>query len=1553
MLFIALTMMGYFSYKHLPVELFPNAVYPKLYVQVGASLEVDPSYMEREAIIPLEGAIGTLEGVESISSEAGSRSGFIEISFNQNVDIKFAYLKLLEKVNVAKSTVPEEFMVTVFKLDLEQLSNMLMSLEVRGGGGADRVRHIVDREITPKLESISGIAKVDVSGGQEKSLEIIVNKDEIEAHGISVSDIQSTIRQNATARTFVGKVHENNKRYFVNVSADYTSIPEIENLIVRKEGNIRIKDIAKVYFGVKEQSTISRVNGKEAVSIQLTRDSQENMIDLSHRTIAQIEELNTLLAEKDIEIVVQENNAEIMEKNIDLIIDLALTGGILAIFLLWVFLKNIRLVLVVAASIPISIYTAFNFFYAAGISINALTLIGMALAIGMLIDNSVVVLENIYRLASQKMGADKAVLQGTKEVRRSIIAATFTTVTVFLPFLFAKDFFVQIMGKHIGVSIISTLLVSLVVALLLVPMLTHFFLKKETGNKKVVFQSFPHHHRLMQVYLLLLKTGMRNPAKTIVGALLIFFIAILINMAVSISGNQEAELKTLTLYVSMPEGSTLDKTDALVSTVEEKLENLEEKEDVYSRIYEDEATITVKLIEDFKELNNKDLAGIKREIDKQIEEIRAADISFDPPQSSQRFRGSGGGDDFMGFLGIGSNTEKIIIKGQDFDKMRNMANDLEYYVEDLASIDNVQINISDERPEAHIVFDKHIMSRFGVNMGSVLTELNSFQGETNSGSKFKQGTDEYDIIIKTDEKIEERERDLRDLRALEVRGTSGASYELDNISQIYLSTGNAVINRQNQEKQIELRYQFTEDVQDSKELLDNSRIEIDELVATVRVPSGIALEVVHEENQLSEYKFLILAAFILIYMILASVFESLATPVVLMFSIPLAAIGSLIALILTGNSILNPNTLTGFLILLGVVVNNGIILIDYSNILRKQGYRSSRALMMASLARVRPILITAITTIIALFPMAMGKAEYVGSIGEPFAVTVIGGLALSTLLTLVFIPTFTSGLENAIAWINNQKWWIRLTQLIVFATVILLIYLKVHVFIWQLILTILSIIGIPAISYFVLTSLKQAREDIIPANEPIRIRIQNLVKIYDWDNKFVREWKAGINIRKRLGLEKEYEKLTDFEGMLWQIPLAGFLFFFIFIHLESRLWMFFLPLLFFLMIYGMWKPVSKFVEHKNKQGKKWIFRLNNILYQLFFWGFPLYTMYFWKTKGIAIGVIVIGAVFWYLGHIIFVSSNYIYRTNLNIDRIKGRFGGIRRMYFRSVVSIPLIGKRKKPFKALKGVSLEIGNGMFGLLGPNGAGKSTMMRIICGILEQSYGKVWINGFDTDIHREELQGLIGYLPQEFGMYENMTAWDFLKYMSILKKVGSEDDIDKRVKYVLEAVHMYHNRHEKIGSFSGGMKQRIGIAQILLHLPRILVVDEPTAGLDPRERIRFRNLLVELSRERIVIFSTHIIEDISSSCNTVAVMKKGEMKYFGTPSEMANIANNKVWQFTVDASEFEEYEKKYTVVHHMRNENDIRVRCLAEEAPTEHAKIVRPILEDAYLYLLTKKN
>jgi multidrug efflux pump subunit AcrB len=1158
MIFIGISLLGYFSYKNLKVELYPNAEFPYLFVQVNSTIELNPEYIENQAVIPLEGAIGTLDGVESINSTVSSRRTTIVVSYKPNVNFNYAYIKLQESINNVKSTLPENFTVIVSKVDVQNLSSQFMELQVRGEGDINSLRTFVEQKIQNELENIDGIATARVFGGQQKSIEIRLNVAACDALNITAASINAALRRNAVDRTFAGYIIESGNRHFVNVSAEYKDITDIQNIVVAN-GPVLLKDVAEIYYGLKEQTSISRVNGKSAVSLILVNDAQANLIDLSHTTQRAIDRLNQIYEEIGIEIVIQSNVAEVMENNINQIMELALIGGVLAIIVLWIFLKNLRIVSIVAVAIPISILASFNLFYAADISINSLTLVGLALAVGMLLDNSVVVLENIYRLASGDASAENAVIKGTGEVWRAIIAATLTTIVIFLPFVFSSNLLIKLYGLHVGISIVSTLLISLAVALLFIPMAANFML---TGSraKNVFYEKVTTNSRIIQIYILVLKTCMRYPAGTIISVVILFFVSVFTVLSVSVNTLSEPESEEFKLYVTMPTGSILESTDLIVTQLEEQLAGQKEVEDVISQIQEEEALVTVKLKEDFEKIADRSLQEIKEDIEARKNSILNAEITLTQPTSGGSFRqaGSGQARNFERLLGMGASSERIVIKGDDFEVMEGVAEDFRYFIDELESIRRVSVSVAGSQPEVHLFFDQMLMTEYGISLNNVSAELSSFSREFSSGSTFKQGTDEYDILItQKDTAIEERPKNMADLQALTISGQAG-SHELQRISNIIYAEGKRSINRVDQEKQIEISYSFNSEANDSKDLLEAYRLEIDEIVASYNLPTGVAVEVLHEENDLQDFYFLIGMAFLLIFMILASVFESVSTPIVLMFSIPLAALGSFLALIITGNSLFNANTLTGFLILIGVVVNNSILLIDYTKILKKQGFRITRALMVAGLSRVRPILITAITTIVAMIPLAMGQAEYVSIIGAPFAITVIGGLSLSTLFTLVFIPTFYFGMENALQWLRNLPIRIKVLQFVIILSGGILIYLYVESFLWQLIVLISLFILVPGLTWFIMNSLRRAVSQLINPDEAINIRIQSLVKIYDREPRIQREWESGLKIRERAGLEKHYTKLSDFYNLVWQLPLFGFLVYFTYFYLSPGIWMFLL-----------------------------------------------------------------------------------------------------------------------------------------------------------------------------------------------------------------------------------------------------------------------------------------------------------------------------------------------------------------------------------------------------------
>jgi multidrug efflux pump subunit AcrB/ABC-type multidrug transport system ATPase subunit len=1551
MCFVGITMLGYFSLRELPMEITPNSELSYLIVNVRSSTEMDPQYVEQEGVIPVESAVSRLEGIDQVETTISQTGGTITVTFNPDVQMKYAYVKLEAAVNAVRAQLPTEFTVSLARSNTTSLTTTFMQLQIRGEGGLDRIRAIIDKDITKELTAVSGIASVNITGGRTKSVEVHLDTQACKGYNITPATIRSAITSGNQSKTYIGEAHDNGKRYFVTLVSDYTNIEDLQNIVVRTTGPVYLRDVATVTFGATEETSISRINGMESITIQLTRDAQANLIDLAHSVRNLVAQLNKDFASQGIEIVIQTDTALDMENNIKNIEELALMGALLAVAVLWLFLRNMKLVMVIVLAIPISVLAAFNFFYSFGVSINTLTLVGIALAVGMLLDNGVVVLENTMRLLSLKRDRDTAVIQGTTEVWRAILASTFTTCIVFLPFVFSSDATFRLIGHHVGTSIISTLTVSLFVGLFLTPMLVHAILGRKTDLSSGAFVKVSFKNRIVQLYTLFLKTAMRYPDRAVVGATIAFFLTISLSTALSMNVAREVELKQFSLYLTPPPGSTLDSCDAITKVLEDRLNDIKEKQDLITRVYEDESTVTVVLKDDYEKISKRSIAQIKTDIQRRIQNFPGAQVSLSQPQSSTRYGSSGVATSLPieQAFGIGSQSESIVLRGNDIDVLRTVGEDIQSYMQQLDTVTSVSFNVGSQRPEVHLNFDRLTMSKENIPLNAVSSAISAFGSQVSTSVPFTQGTDQYTITILSEEpgqtadQAQQQQMTGADLRELPVTASSGAIWGLEQLASIVFTRGRSSIHRLNQEKQLVITYQFNSDINQSKTVLQTARDDVDEIISNISIPPGVAVQVIHEETNTNEFGFLIGAAFTVIYMILAAVFESLTAPFVMMFTIPLAAIGALWALVLTNNSLMTASALIGLLVLLGVVVNNGILLIDYTRILRRRGYGRSRALMSAVRARVRPILITSGVTIVGMIPLAMGTSEYVGMIGAPFAITVIGGLGLSSLFTLVYIPTIYSGLESGFDWIRSLDWWSKGVQIALIAVLLYFINTSADGMLWKCIYGTVAVVMVPSMFWFMTMSLRQAKAEYIGRDEKLFVSIRRMVKIYDDDSRFVREWKKGDRIAGPGGMP------VNISHLIWQLPVLAFMVFFTYFYMNSHTWMFLFSILVFFYVLFLGKEIGKYLVTDIGPRFPKAKSFGEEIEKFIIWVFPAANMYAFDVHSFRLAVIGLIGGLWYLLLLMRFGADRYHRLGINIVRMTGRFVKIRQMFYTIVSSIPVIGKKKRPFRALDSVSFNITSGMFGLLGPNGAGKTTIMRIFCGILNQTMGSMTINGVNFREKREELQGLIGYLPQEFGTYENMTAREFLDYIAILKRVYDRDQRHKIVSTVLTQVHLRDNMDQKIGSFSGGMKQRVGIAMTLLHLPRVLVVDEPTAGLDPRERIRFRNLLVELSKERIVIFSTHIIEDISSSCNNLVVMNRGNLYYEGHPREMTDTVKDKVWQVLVSETEFETARSSLRIVHHMRVGDQIRIRCLSETKPRPDAELVVPTLEDAYLWLL----
>ena len=1527
MLLIGLSLLGVISYTQLPLELFPTVEPSMLIVQINGPNNADPGYMERQGVIPMESAIAGLDDIEQIESSIRRGQATISVYYSPQINPKYAYIKLQECVDLNQIQMGEDFSASVQKTNPDQLSNQFISFQARGEGDLNQIREVVDEKIVPDLDKIDGIANVEVYGGQRRSIEIILDEDELEEYDLTFSQVSSLVSQGVSDRQYMGQVYEGSRKFFVNVESKFTALNDIEDIVIREQGPILLKHIATIIDGVAEEETISRINGMESVTISLYRNREANLLSLSRKTRRIIDDLNREVEADGISLAIQQDEALEIEENIDIIILLALIGGVLAVAVLFFFLRNLFLVLIVALTIPISVLISMNLFYALGITINTLSLVGVAIAIGMLLDNSIVVLENIHRHLARKVNVQQAVVRGTNEVARAIFAATLTTICIFLPFAFSTFRELKILGWQVGVSIISTLLVSLAVAFLLIPAFSYRYLSRKNRSSEA-FSAVDKNNRLKQIYNVLLKSCLRFPARTLLMGLVAFFISLYLCFTLSINVPQEVELDNFFLYATFASGITLETADIQVKEIDVHLQDYSDIEERLATIKEDNAVFNLKLSENFMKKSSSSLETLKEELIERLENaFRQIEFSYDEPETNSNFRGSGGGgsqgNSFSGLLGIGDSQERVVIHGQDFELMRDIADDIQYNVDELETVSYSRVSVSNMQPSIDLHLDKPALSHFDVSLQSFQTELSNFQKELSSGVTQKQGTEEVDIILKG---RDEEAKTSEDLRTLQIPSNSGGTIPILQLSDLVYSDGYPRINRVNQEKQVMVTYKFESDVEESKQFLEAARAEVEAIVAGISPPPGILIEVQHAENDLSEFYFLILVGVLLIYMVLASTFESLSTPFAMMLTLPLAAVGAFWGLIFTGHSLFNAQALIGLFILLGVVVNNGIILIDYSRLLEKRNFRTTRALLTAGLARVRPILITAITTILAMMPIALGKSAYIASIGAPFAIAVIGGLSVGTLFTLLLVPTVSFGLHNALKWWGGLNWRTKAIQGLAFIGGVVGAFSLVYSFPWRVGITFILFLVVPSVTYFFQTSLRRTHADLIAQGLPITITIRNLTKLYDDFSRFSKEWRKG-RIEKPHSLSK---------NLIWQIPLYIFLFYFAYVYLSRGFWILFFSLLLYIstiaLVRGRFKP---------------------LFFKLLYWGLPLPNLVFYHSRWGEWQPVWAIAFLWYFCLFITATAKKLSRDNIDIMRLKGRFKRARKFTYRLVKNVPLIGRKRIPFKALDRVSLTVESGMFGLVGPNGAGKTTLMRVICGILPPTRGKVFFNDIDLGAKREELQSLIGYLPQEFGTYANMTAYQFLDYQAMLKGIWNAPAREKAVQQAIRSVHLEDSRYIKIKNFSGGMKQRVGIAQTLLRLPRILVVDEPTAGLDPRERIRFRNLLSELAKDRIVIFSTHIIEDISSSCNHVAVLDEGEAKFIGTPQEMVALTSGFVWEAFVTEEIFAQLRRTENIVHQMRITDGVRVRILAQDKPVPDAVQVTPTLEDSYIWLIGRRK
>lgn len=996
MITLVVLIVGIVSLTRIPLDLLPKIEIPIAAISTSYR-GAGPQEIEELITKPLEGAVGTVSNVKNVKSVSFDGSSLIIAEFNFGTDMDFASLEVREKVDLVKGYLPKEVgNPMVVKVNPNALP--IMQLSFYSDEDLAKLQSLIDEVIVPRIERVEGVANVSVAGGIEKELSIVVREGELEKYGISMDMLTQFIgAENLNLPG--GQVRKGDKELTLKTVGEFTSINEIKDMPIPLQtgGVIHLRDVADVSISDKVINTLSRINGKDGLNISIQKQSDSNTVRVSEKIH---EELDNILEEyPSMEMVIVLDQAKYIKESIVNVFKNAIIGGILAVFILYVFLRDFKTTLIISVSIPISIVATFILLYFTDITINMMTLGGMALGVGMLVDNSIVVLENIFRMNEEGLSSKAAAVKGAKEVSMAVVASTLTTIAVFLPIVFVEGMTATIF-RELALTVTFSLFISLLVSLTLIPMLSSKTLKKKKKKeRKDIFHKF--FNKVESFYKSMLNWALNHKGWAVTLAVFIFVATITPLFIIGGDFFPPIDEGTFMVNITLPEGSSFEVVNEIITLMEGEIQKIEEVETVFSTIgvgslvstsssasSSNKAGITV-ILKPLKERNRSTL-----EVADQVREIKnnipGADINVDATS------------ELMG--GLGGDPVNIVIKGKDLSTLRDIGNDFKDIVATVHGTREVKTSLDEGVPEVKVVLDRSLASQYGLTTYQVANAIRgSIQGIV--ASKYKYEGSEIDIVIK---KEGSKDATIQSIKSLPIMTPVGTTVYLGSIGDVLVEKGPVNISRENQSRVVSVTSQIFE--RDMESVIG----ELEEKLLDYPMPQGYSYSFEGQHKQLvSAYKDLSLAlilAVVFVFIILASQFESFIYPFIIILSIPLSFSGAALFLLLSGKTLSVP-ALVGGIVLAGIVVNNAIVLVDYINTLRRDGMDRDDAVKLAGPTRLRPILMTTLTTVLGLLPLAVIRGE--GSeIQSPMAIAVIGGLILSTLLTLILVPVMYTLFDN-------------------------------------------------------------------------------------------------------------------------------------------------------------------------------------------------------------------------------------------------------------------------------------------------------------------------------------------------------------------------------------------------------------------------------------------------------------------------------------------------------------------------------------------------------------
>ena len=1002
--YILIAVFGFYCFQSLPLALMPEMELPVAIVY-STYAGAGPEDIEQQVTKPLESACASLSGLESLTSTSAENMSMVIAQFDYGVNLDEVLADMRDNVDMVKSQLPEDASdPTVMSIDIDSMPVVMVALR---GSDLATMQSIAEDELAPALERLDGVASADISGGYENEVAVKTDAARLKGYNLTVSSLAQQLGADNMAIPG-GELDSGSQTLAVRTDGEYQTVQDVENALISLPagGTVRLNQIADVSLQPKDQDALAKVNGEECLLLSVNKQSGSNTVEIAERAK---EELDSLTANnQSISWDLVMDQSDYINMTVDNAMSNIWMGVLFAAIVLIVFLRDFGATLAISIAMPCCILFTFLIMFALDITLNMMSLGGIALGVGMIVDNSIVVLENIFHYRSDGYDRWESCVQGTREVVLSVTASTLTTVAVFLPIGLSGGM-TGMMFREFCITIVALLSSSLIISLTLVPLLCYILLDRggvhrisgsDPGVKERMMADKPGARRYKKVLQLFI-------TRRWVGIAVTFGICVISVVSIALAGSElipEMDQGQISVSVGMPNGSTMEETaaiqDRIVAIAEETIPEMEQvyystgsSSSVMSSTSGSSVTITLADLEDRDRSSNEVASQLRRD----LADIAGCEITVSASSMS---------------VGEGSDIS-LQMTGEDYDQLAEAANDLAAEIEALPDAINVESSAGEQVPRVAVKINRENASRFGLT-ASTIGALVRGELTGSTATTLRMGGEEYDVTVSGDETLTQ---DIDALKSLQLPSAAGGTVPLSMVADVYTELSPQTIERIDQYE--------TVTITGESESGDSVGITaaVDALLADYQLPEGVEIEEgdtaassIAETTQ--SLMTALMVAILLVYFILASQFNSFVLPVAIMLILPIGLLGSMMLLWPTGYKV-SMVALLAVIILAGTVVNSSIVLVDYILQRRERGEDKDTAILNACPRRVRPVLMTALTTILGLVPMVFSGGE--GSeMMRPMGIVMMTGMVISTIATLFITPVYYSITDSIVEAVKKR-----------------------------------------------------------------------------------------------------------------------------------------------------------------------------------------------------------------------------------------------------------------------------------------------------------------------------------------------------------------------------------------------------------------------------------------------------------------------------------------------------------------------------------------------------